>query len=148
MKKLLLVSALLASTAAYAEPQNIKIRDVFVERTVQVPKVVKGCKWVDVPVYETYQRKGSAAEAITGGVIGGAIGNQFGNGSGKDVMTILGVIIGANAADRKEQRITGYTQEQRCSEDILYYDEKVKTYSHSVMTFDENGVNYEVEFVK
>lgn len=38
-----------------------------------------------------------------GALIGGAIGHQFGGGSGKDVATILGAIIGASVADSNQQ---------------------------------------------
>ena len=39
-----------------------------------------------------------------GALIGGVIGHQFGGGSGKDVATVLGAIIGASVADRNQQR--------------------------------------------
>ena len=102
------------------------------------------------PRRETYQRDGTAGEAITGGVIGGVIGNQFGNGSGKDAMTILGVILGAQAADNKERtRISGYTQEKRCTEDVVYENKTVKTYKYSVIEFrDSDGNRQRIEYQK
>jgi uncharacterized protein YcfJ len=149
MNKFILAATIATlSTSAFAEPKNVKIRDVYIDKHISVPIHVKQCYDVEVPMYETYERKGSAAEAITGGVIGGAVGNQFGSGSGKDVMTILGVIIGANAADKKETRQAGYRVEKRCYESNRYKNETINVYSHSVMTFYENGKEYEVEFQK
>lgn len=39
-----------------------------------------------------------------GAIIGGAIGHQFGSGSGQDVATILGALIGASIARDKKKR--------------------------------------------
>ncbi|MEW6992010.1 glycine zipper 2TM domain-containing protein [Colwelliaceae bacterium 6441] len=36
-----------------------------------------------------------------GAMLGGAIGHQFGSGSGRDIATILGVIIGASISDNQ-----------------------------------------------
>lgn len=46
-------------------------------------------------------------DAIAGAIIGGIIGNQFGGGTGKDVMTGLGVIVGSNigAETNKKPRV-------------------------------------------
>ncbi len=42
----------------------------------------------------------SAISPIVGAVIGGIIGNQFGKGTGKTVMTIAGVMVGADLASQ------------------------------------------------
>lgn len=39
-----------------------------------------------------------------GALIGGVIGNQFGGGSGKDITTILGAIIGSSMANNRNQQ--------------------------------------------
>ena len=41
----------------------------------------------------------SGWQTFGGAIIGGAIGNQFGSGSGRDIATILGALIGASIAD-------------------------------------------------
>lgn len=47
----------------------------------------------------------SASSEILGGIIGGAIGNRFGGGSGKDAMTVAGVLLGASmASDNNYQK--------------------------------------------
>tara|TARA_B110000503_G_scaffold120051_1_gene182379 strand:- start:1062 stop:1517 length:456 start_codon:yes stop_codon:yes gene_type:complete len=151
MKKIILVTALASmSTSAFADVSNVKVRDVYKTEVVQVPETETRCKFVNIPVYETYTQNGSASDAITGGIIGGVIGNQFGNGSGKDAMTVLGAILGAKVADkpRTESRITGYKQEQQCSDKTVYHTKKIKTYSHSVIEFIEDGKKYTVEYGK
>lgn len=150
MKKLLLTATFIAVSSMASAETLPKTWDVYGTEVIQKPRTVTGCHYVDVPVYETYRRDGSAGEAITGGVIGGVIGNQFGNGSGKDAMTILGVILGAQAADNKERtRISGYTQEKRCTEDVVYENQTVKTYKYSVIEFlDSDGNRQRIEYQK
>lgn len=149
MKKFLLATTLaLAATSAYADQYATKVWDVYTNEDVQIPKKVQGCHVVEIPIYETFEQKGSAAEAITGGIIGGAIGNQFGRGTGNEVMTVLGVIIGANAMDKKEQRVVGWKKEKRCSEDVIYETRKVKTYQYSVVEFYQDGKKQRLEFKK
>jgi outer membrane lipoprotein SlyB len=46
----------------------------------------------------------SGAGAIIGAVIGGVVGNQFGSGSGKAVMTGVGIVGGAAAGNAVEAR--------------------------------------------
>ena len=149
MKKFLLATTIISlSSAAFADVKNATVRDVYRTKTVQVADTVQGCRIVKVPVYETITRNGSAGEAITGGIIGGVIGHQFGNGSGKDAMTILGAIIGANAVDKKETVVSGYREEKQCTEDVIYRDKEIRTYSHSIIEFTEDGIKRKVEFQK
>jgi uncharacterized protein YcfJ len=44
--------------------------------------------------------------AIVGGLAGGVLGHQVGGGSGKDVATALGVVLGAMAGDQLQNRDT------------------------------------------
>lgn len=149
MKKLLLATALTTmASASYAETYQAEVRDFYVNRVVQEPKTVRGCHTVDIPIYEEYTRHGSAGEAIGGAIIGGAIGHQFGGGSGKDIMTALGAILGARSVDKTERQIVGWRQEERCSSDVVYESRTVRTYSHSTIEFDIGGQHYSVEFHK
>ncbi len=50
---------------------------------------------------ELIQDKNSGWHTFGGALIGGVIGNQFGGGSGKDVATILGAIIGGSMANNR-----------------------------------------------
>lgn len=73
------------------------------------------CYDVRVPVYGR-TTSGSNGDVFAGAVIGGAIGNQFGSGSGKDAMTVLGAIIGANEGSKATREvIVGYRFEQQCA---------------------------------
>jgi len=149
MKKIILTTALLAASSAYAEDRVLNTRDIYTYQIIENPVTRRHCQTVDVPMYETHERKGSASEAITGGVIGGAIGNQFGGGTGNAVMTLLGVIIGANAVDKEERYISGYRQETTCSYDKEIDRKRVKVYSHTLVEIQrEDGSRYIAEYIK
>jgi outer membrane lipoprotein SlyB len=65
--------------------------------------IVAGVRAVKTP------GQGGPAGVIGGGVVGGLIGHQFGKGSGKDAMSILGVIGGAVAGHEVEKEVRATT---------------------------------------
>jgi len=143
MKRTLLttIAATMLSSGAYAAD----VEDIFVTETVKVPKVVQTCNIVEEPIYHT--RRPTTSETLGGAIVGGVIGNQFGGGSGKDALTVLGALIGADSVSDKTN-VVGYTQVEKCRDVILYTKEKKEVYSHSVVTFTENGVTRTVKFKK
>lgn len=62
---------------------------------------------------------------IAGAVIGGVIGNQIGGGSGRDVMTGLGIIAGAAIGSSIGRRMDAQDQAalNSAQEEALYYGE-------------------------
>lgn len=104
---------------------------------------VQVCEQYQVPVYGNVIVEGSQGDVLAGAIIGGAIGNQFGNGSGKDAMTALGAILGANQASRPRVRsgVTGYDIETRC-----HYEEQmipVDIQSGFIVTYEQYGSYYQ-----
>ena len=146
--KLLLSSALVIfATQATAQNINATVTDHFRNETVSTPVRATECVNVDVPIYG--QKPASTGDAVAGALLGGLIGNQFGEGKGKDAMTVLGAIAGADAASRNTRnQIVGYRTERQCSEVTRYKDETVRRYSHSTATFVVDGKRYTVDFVK
>jgi outer membrane lipoprotein SlyB len=67
-------------------------------RAVPVEKVLFGkvISVRNITQEELVQDKNSGWKTFGGALIGGVIGNQFGGGSGRDVATILGAIIGGS----------------------------------------------------
>lgn len=53
---------------------------------------------------ELVKDKNSGWKTFGGALMGGIIGNQFGGGSGRDVATILGAIIGGSMAQNRHQQ--------------------------------------------
>lgn len=101
------------------------------------------CYDVEVPVYGRV-RSGSSGDVLAGAIIGGAIGNQFGSGSGKDAMTALGIIIGANEGSRSTREVvTGYRLERQCDQVSRQVNEPVLSYYR--IRYEYNGVEYHQE---
>lgn len=150
MKKLLIATAAIAlmSTSAMAQRIQAKVVDMqesYATVTKQVP--VESCNVVEVPIYETRRiGQASTGDTLAGALIGGVIGNQFGNGSGKDAATVLGAILGADAANKKggkqETVIVGYRQQQQCT--TSYQQQQVKQRVQNIVTVKaDNGQRYE-----
>jgi uncharacterized protein YcfJ len=147
MKPLILVSALIFSAmpALANQPVNATVTDHFRTITHNIPQTETVCQLVQVPIYGS---GGNVGNTIAGAVIGGAIGNQFGNGSGRDAMTVLGAIVGADVANRSAQNnsVTGYRQERQCHEATTYVSRQERVYTHSTVTWREGGRSFSVDF--
>lgn len=150
IKILVTTTALLFATQSYAnERVNATIEDFYINETVSTPVRVNECRNVDVPIYGTRDRRGSDGDVLAGAIVGGVIGNQFGGGSGKDAMTVLGAIVGANhMANRTTEEIVGYRTERQCAEAVIYENNRVRTYSYSTITFTLDGKRHTVRFQK
>ena len=98
----------------------------------------------DCYIKETLQQSGdgSATNEIIGAILGGAIGNQFGEGSGKDVMTLAGIFLGASIAnDAEKANSTGQVvvSQEVCENKVR--QKIVKRLSHYKINVDYNGHN-------
>ena len=102
LKSIVVISFFITSQLAFAGS--------FVDSATvtSVEKVYKQYR-VDEPYQDCYIKEtlqsgdGSATNEIMGAILGGAIGNQFGEGSGKDVMTLAGIFLGASIANDAEK---------------------------------------------
>lgn len=107
----LTISSILLSvvpTALYADgiASVVSVQQSYKEQVIT--SYVSECEQIEVP---SYRYSGSGGNVIAGAIIGGLIGNQFGSGSGKDAMTALGAIVGAERASKER---SGYRLETRC----------------------------------
>lgn len=151
MKSVILASAFAVTlaTPVLADNFTATVEDHFRTVSRSVPNTERVCQTVEVPVYGTVQGQASTGDALAGAIIGGVIGNQIGGGSGRDAATVLGAIVGADIANKRgnsQQVITGYRQEQRCQNVTNYTTYNEEVYSHSSITWTENGRRYSVEF--
>ena len=155
MKYLLMTAAIMCASSAVNAKETLDASDVVIYDhtkivTQSTPVTSRECYNIDVPVYGNVTRQGSDGEVLGGAIIGGVIGNQLGNGSGKDAMTILGAILGANSQQRQktERVIIGYNTERRCDNIKKYQSTNVEVYSHSTIRFYIDGKRYIADFVK
>ena len=129
MKTLVAVAimfATAASAAASAETVRATVKDHYMWQDV------------DTPITQTYCREGSAGGGALGGmIIGGLIGKGIaGNDKGAAVGAILGGVIGADKSGRK------------CWEETTYFTQSTQVYSHSTITFKQDGRTYAFDFYK
>lgn len=94
------------NTAVYDYAKVVSVTPAIRYVTVTTP--VKEC-WEEVEHYTVRNREpGRAGKTLFGAIVGGVIGHQFGGGSGNDVATIAGALIGASAANNS-YRGSGYS---------------------------------------
>ena len=128
MKKLVIIATVISIFGSVVFAGNSRIQATVVDMKETYTDVIKNvpenvCSIVEVPVYEERQVGGaSSGDVLAGAIIGGVIGNQFGNGKGKDAMTVLGAIVGADSVNkngRKETVIVGYRQQEQCTTEYV-----------------------------
>ena len=134
----LIVAGIVALFATNANAETVK--DHYKTIIEQNPYRVEVCKDVRI------QGQASTGDTLFGALIGGAIGNQFGGGKGKDAATILGAIVGADVANKNGKK-PGGTQRQ-CQVETRYEETQREVYSHSTVTFYNDGKQYNVKFQK
>jgi outer membrane lipoprotein SlyB len=144
MLSALIVASL--TTPVFADDVNGQVEDHYKDVVTRIPHTVQVCDTVEVPVY------GSGGfdqgDAIVGGIVGGLLGSQIGKGSGNKVATGVGAMTGAIIGGKQNDKVVGYRQEQRCNNQTTYETERNSVYSHSTITFWENGKRYSLRFQK
>lgn len=112
MKRLALASlfatALMGAHAeTYTDSARVRSAEPQYEN-VNVPRKECSSHWVNERDDRRVERQGRDERqyggAIVGGLAGGVLGHQVGGGRGKDAATALGVVLGAIAGDRLENR--------------------------------------------
>ena len=146
MKNSVLVAAVLAMSATSALANSYTVNADVTSVTPLVSTVSESvpqevCSQVRVPVYETRRGQASTGDALGGAILGGVIGNQFGSGSGKDAMTVLGAIVGADMANKRGnnyQVVTGYRNDTQCS--VQYTTQQRRVKSGYEVNYEWNGL--------
>ena len=143
MKTLLAAGCMLLATPALADTVRGNVQDHYKTVIEQDPYRVEVCKDVQVPIQGGTNTEG----AIIGGIIGGVVGNQFGKGNGKEAMTGIGALTGAIIGGNGN-RTQGTRTERQCQIETRYEERQREVYSHSTISFVENGRNYTLRFEK
>ena len=151
MKHAILATILFATaTPVFADSVNARIKDHYTNVMESNPVTKNVCHNVEVPVYGTVQRGGATGGDVLGGmIIGGLIGKGItGNDNGAAAGAVMGGIIAADQGNRNSQVVTGYRTERRCEQVVNYVNVEKRVYSHSTITFHENGRKYTLQFQK
>ncbi len=100
--KTLLITGLTLITLLFSQGSSA---DYDRNKAVPVEKVLFGTivSARNISQEELIQDKNSGWKTFGGALIGGVIGNQFGGGSGRDIATVLGAVIGGKMANNRSQ---------------------------------------------
>jgi len=127
----------------YDYARVIRVEPIIRVARVSTPR--RECRDEEVRGYG-YRTRGrnSYTPLVLGGILGGVVGNQFGAGSGKDLMTVGGVLLGASLGYdvARQPRHARYDSRVRevCRVSNEYHDEERVdgyrvTYRYSGRTF-------------
>ena len=111
-------------------------------QSIRIPVTQDVC-W-DETVQRVVPARRSAAPSILGAIVGGVIGHQFGGGSGQDIMTAAGAVLGASVAAEQQQRRNPdryYTGTERRCETRTEYRQEDRIIAWDV-TYEFNGELY------
>lgn len=142
----LAAALLVAASTAFADGYSSRKVGTVVDVEAQYvysyqPTTQEQCSQVQVPVYG--QTHATPNDVLAGAIIGGVIGNQFGGGSGQDIATALGAVIGANQAGRPRNGVVGYTNEVRC--ELVSVQTETRHFDHYRVTYKRKGKFYVIE---
>jgi uncharacterized protein YcfJ len=114
--------------AVYDYANVVSVQAIVRYVTVKTP--VKEC-WNEEQTYTNRTRApGTLGRTVFGAIVGGVVGHQFGSGSGNDVATVAGSLLGAaigNGSARKasEYHTTRYTRPvRRCTTNYQSHEEE------------------------
>ena len=154
MKSILFLTALAVATPAAAEKTNATIEDIYATVVESTPYTRQVCQNVEVPIYGTVTRQGSAngGDVLAGMIIGGLLGKGVtGKDNGAAAGAVLGGVIAADKANKPktETVITGYKTERQCENITEYKNVNKKVYDYSIITFKSSeGYEYSIPFTK
>ena len=110
----------------------------FVQK--RVPYNIEVCRTVP-----GHGHQNNTADILGGAIIGGIIGNQIGDSKNNGAVgAILGGLIGRQSNPHSNN------SHQRCTTEVRYktVTSKVKEYTHSSVTFNIDGKNYTLTFIR
>jgi uncharacterized protein YcfJ len=162
--KRLVITSLFATALLGAQAQTFtdsaRVRSAEPQyENVSVPRNECSSHWVTERGSRTGAERQTSQDrqyggAIVGGLAGGILGHQVGGGNGKDAATALGVVLGAIAGDRLENRDArpqydnssydngGYETTQReVKRCRTVYDAQTRITGYRV-TYEYRGQNY------
>ena len=145
LKSIVVISFFITSQLAFAGSFVDSATVTSVEKVYKQYRVDE--PYQDCYIKETLQQSGdgSATNELFGAVIGGAIGNKFGEGSGKDVMTLAGIFLGASLAnDAEKANSTGQVivSQEVCENKVRQRIEKRLSHYLIHVDYDGNDVSF------
>jgi len=131
---------LAATVSAYAD--SVNVRDHYREVIYLEPYTVEVCSKQQV---SAASQEEIANAAFWGAIFGAVVGDVVTEGDGGKLPgAVIGGAIGANNAAAE----SGTTTATVCKTETRKKSTSVNEYSHSTITFEYDGVMYELDFIK
>ena len=139
MKNKLLLLVALFAMPALADRPNIK--DHYREVIYLEPYTVEVCSEQQVT---TGSQADIANAAFWGAIFGAVVGDVIDEDNGKVPGAVIGGMLGAKDAEGKMTK----TLATVCKTETRNKSTSVNEYSHSTITFEYDGIMYELDFIK
>ena len=147
MKKFItIITAAIIATPAVALTIDgaPRIQDHYKDITRKVPVTETVCTDRQVPVRK---ESFSTGKAVIGGIIGGIIGHNLGGKNNRHITASFGTLAGS-VIGGSENEVQGYRTQTNCENQTSYHSQTETVYSHSTITFTEDGQTYRLNFEK
>ena len=155
INKVAIAIAIAGSLSATAIAGNQYASDSFSHydyaRVVNVNKVIEKVKynepvekcWDEKVRYQTRHAKKHSSKTpdVIGAIVGAAVGNRFGSGSGRDVATVAGAVLGGSIG--RDVRKSG---ERRYADDHYGVKTVRQCKTHHEVRYEEKLAGYEVQY--
>jgi len=129
---------LAATVSAYAD--SVNVRDHYREVIYLEPYTVEVCSKQQV---SAASQEEIANAAFWGAIFGAVVGDVIDEDGGKVPGAVIGAAIGAKEAENNST-----TTAMVCKTETRKKSTTVNEYSHSTITFEYDGVMYELDFIK
>jgi len=141
IKGALIGVAIAASMSALASQNMINVKDNYREVVYLEPYTVEVCSEQEVII-------GNQADIVNGAfwgaIFGAVVGDVIDEDGGKVPGAVIGGMLGAKDAEGKLAKGTAMV----CKSETRKKSISVNEYSHSTISFEYDGVVYELDFIK
>ena len=133
-----LIFGIIFAASAMAATNHFDIKDHYHEVVYLEPYTIEVCEQQRVTNQDDLINN-----AFWGAIFGAVVGDVIDEDSGKVPGAVIGAAIGANEAEKNST-----TTAMVCKTETRKKSTTVNEYSHSTISFEYDGIMYEVDFIK
>ena len=133
-----LIFGMVFAASAMAATKHFDIKDHYHEVVYLEPYTIEVCEQQRVTNQDDLINN-----AFWGAIFGAVVGDVIDEDNGKVPGAVIGAAIGANEAEKNST-----TTAMVCKTETRKKSTTVNEYSHSTITFEYDGIMYEVDFIK
>jgi len=133
-----LIFGIIFAASAMAATNHFDIKDHYHEVVYLEPYTIEVCEQQRVTNQDDLINN-----AFWGAIFGAVVGDVIDEDNGKVPGAVIGAAIGANEAEKNST-----TTAMVCKTETRKKSTTVNEYSHSTISFEYDGIMYEVDFIK